>query len=451
MTRKPNVILVNCDDLGWGDPACYGHPRHKTQYLDQMAAEGTRFTDFYMASPVCSPSRGGMLTGCYPRRIGFGDFDGKWVLFPGQEIGLDPAEQTIAGALKGAGYATRIIGKWHCGDQPEFLPTRHGFDGYYGIPYSNDMGRQQGRTNWPPLPLMRNEDVVEEQPDQGSVTARYVEDAVRFMREHRDGQFFLYLAHMYVHLPIYVPERFARESENGRYGGAVAAIDWAMGALFAELKRLGIDEDTMVLFTSDNGSRNDNGDSNGHLRGHKGETWEGGQRVPLIVRWPRTVPGGREVSGITSAIDLFPTIASLCGAETSPRGPIDGVDLSDLFTGKTDVSPRAEFGYFHFNNLEAVRRGPWKLHFRKRDTEIADLYNLEADPGETTNVYKDNPETVARLSELAAGLRQDVGDAATGQPGNCRAIGRVENPDTLTHYDPDHPYYMAEYDLTEAG
>ncbi len=451
MADTPNVILVNCDDLGWGDPACYGHPRHKTPHLDRMAREGSRFTDFYMASPVCSPSRGAMLTGCYPRRVGFGDFEGQWVLFPGQGVGLDPREQTIAGALKEAGYATRIVGKWHCGDQPEFLPTRHGFDGYYGIPYSNDMGRRDGGTQWPPLPLLRDESVMEEQPDQVSVTARYVEDALCFMREQKDRPFFLYLAHMYVHLPLYVPERFARESSNGRYGAAVAAIDWAMGVLLAELQRLGIDENTMVLFTSDNGSRNDYGDSNGHLRGHKGETWEGGQRVPLIVRWPGTVPDDRVVTGITSAIDLLPTVASLCGAKVAPRGPIDGLDLSDLLIGRTDESPRTEFGYFHFNSLEAVRSGPWKLHFRKREDEIRELYNLEEDPGETINLYSERPEMVEQLTTVAKRLREEVGDASTGQPGTCRPIGRVENPETLTHYDPDHPYYMAEYDLTDVG
>jgi arylsulfatase A-like enzyme len=451
MADRPNVILVNCDDLGWGDPACYGHPRHKTPHLDRMAREGTRFTDFYMASPVCSPSRGAMLTGCYPRRIGFGEFEGRWVLFPGQGVGLDPREQTIAGCLKETGYATRIVGKWHCGDQPEFLPTRHGFDGYYGIPYSNDMGRQGDRLSFPPLPLMRDESIVEQQPDQVSITARYIEDAVRFIREQKSGPFFLYLAHMYVHLPLYVPERFSRESENGRYGAAVAAIDWAMGVLLAELSRLGIDHETMVLFTSDNGSRNDFGDSNGSLRGKKGQTWEGGQRVPLIVRWPGVVPDGRVTSEIASAIDLFPTIASLCGTRPASRGPIDGVDLSDHLLGKSDESPRTEFGYFHFNSLEAVRSGPWKLHFRKRDEVINELYNLERDSGETDNVYDSEPEVVARLSSIAERLRSEIGDEATGQTGNCRPIGRVERPETLTHYDPDYPYYMAEYDLTEAG
>ncbi len=451
MATKPNVILVNCDDLGWGDLACYGHRQHKTPHLDRMAAEGMKFTDFYMASPVCSPSRGAMMTGCYPRRIGFGDFDGRWVLFPGQEIGLDPAEKTIAGVLKDEGYATRIIGKWHCGDQPEFLPTRHGFDGYYGIPYSNDMGRQSPKDTWPPLPLLRDETVIEEQPDQVTITSRYVEDAKLFMRAHRDTPFFLYLAHMYVHLPHYVQERFLRESENGPYGGAVAAIDWAMGQILAELNALGIDEKTVVMFTSDNGSRNDFGPSCGHLRGGKGQTWEGGMRVPLIVRWPGTVPAGVEQPGLAASIDLLPTIASFAGAKKLPEKKTDGIDLSGLMTGSRSDSPRELFYYFHFNNLEAIREGKWKLHFRKRDEEISELYDLEADPGETTDLLEEHPEVVARLAELGEAAREDLGDDALGISGNCRPIGRVREGRTLTEFNPEHPYYLAEYDLDGRG
>ena len=447
----PNVILINCDDLGWGDLACYGHPLHRTPWLDRLAAEGMRFTDFTMASPVCSPSRGAMLTGCYPKRIGFGEFDGRWVLFPGQPVGLDPRETTIASMLKAAGYATRIVGKWHCGDQPEFLPTRHGFDGYYGIPYSNDMGRQEGKPDWPPLPLLRDEEVIEEQPDQVTVTERYTEDCVRFIREHRDRPFFLYFAHMYVHLPIYVQERFLRESSNGPYGGAVAAIDWATGVLMAELKRLGIDDRTMIIFTSDNGSRADFGPSNGHLRGRKGTTWEGGQRVPFIVRWPGVVPAGRVEEGIAASIDLLPTLAALCGARVPDDRIIDGIDLSPLLTGRQADSPRDHFFYYHRDALEAVRSGDWKLHLRKDDRTIDELYNLRRDPGETTNRYADEPAEVARIMELVRAARDDLGDAATGQTGNVRPIGRVPEGRPLTAYDPDHPYSLAEYDLADRG
>jgi len=263
---KPNILLINCDDLGYGDLGCYGSTVNKTPTIDKMASEGVRFTDFYMASPVCSPSRGAMMTGCYPPRIDFGTFDGLRVLFPGQGIGLSTDETTIAGALKDVGYATKIVGKWHCGDQPEFLPTRHGFDSYYGLPYSNDMGRQvpdltlddhsllETRQSRPPLPLLRDEEVIQEQPDQRGLTERYVEESVRFLRENSENPFFLYLAHMHVHLPLYAAERFVNESENGDYGACVAGIDWATEVLLAELNRLGIDENTLIIFTSDNGS-----------------------------------------------------------------------------------------------------------------------------------------------------------------------------------------------------
>ena len=296
---KPNIVLVNCDDLGWGDLGVYGSTINKTPALDKMAEEGVRFTDFYVASGVCSPSRGALLTGCYPQRIGFGAFDGFRVLFPGDGIGLNPDETTIAGALKDVGYSTKIIGKWHCGDQPEFLPTNHGFGSYYGLPYSNDMGRQvedpsiddhdrrEQLRRRPPLPLIRDEDVIQEQPDLRALTERYAEEAVRFIRGNADADkpFFLYFAHMYVHLPLYAPENLVNASENGDYGACVAGIDWVAEVLFDELKRQGIDENTLVIFTSDNGSRLDNqGGSNGELRGRKGTTWEGGQRVPCMMR-----------------------------------------------------------------------------------------------------------------------------------------------------------------------
>ena len=240
---RPNVVLINCDDLGYGDLGCYGSTVHATPALDRMAAEGLRLDSFYMASPVCSPSRGALLTGCYPPRIGFGDFDGLPVLFPGQAVGLAPSEITLARLLSGAGYRTAMVGKWHCGDQPTFLPTDHGFDSYFGLPYSNDMGRQSGtRTDergdqrgYPPLPLLRDDEVVEQQPDQASLTVRYLDEALRTIREPSDRPFFLYLAHMYVHLPIYVQERFARSSRNGTYGAAVETVDWVTDVILHEL------------------------------------------------------------------------------------------------------------------------------------------------------------------------------------------------------------------------
>ncbi len=454
--NQPNIILINCDDLGYGDIGCYDSTINQTPVLDRLAAEGVRFTDFYQASPVCSPSRGAMLTGCYPPRIGFGMFEGKWVLFPGQGVGLNPSEITIAKVLQQAGYATKLVGKWHCGDQPEFLPTRHGFDSYYGLPYSNDMGRQKGWNDkdvlFAPLPLMRDGNVIQEQPDQTSLTERYVEDSLRFIRDNAGRPFFLYLAHMYVHLPLYVPDRFLRESKNGSYGAAVAAIDWATGVLLHELKALGLENDTLVIFTSDNGSRcRDGGGSNGVLRGTKGTTWEGGLRVPCIMRWPGHISAGTTCCELATALDFYPTLAALAGAKVPDDRKIDGIDISSLLlTGSG--SPRDTFFYYHGNNLEAMRHGKWKLHVCKGKDELEELYDLENDPGEIKNVYETNPGIVRELMTKINNCRDDMGDDARGVAGqNVRSIGIVEQPDTLTHYNLNHPYIVALYDLKERG
>lgn len=456
---KPNIILINCDDLGYGDLGCYGSTRNQTPHLDRMAAQGIQFMDFYMGSPVCSPSRSAMLTGCYPPRNGMADFEGRWVLFPGQAIGLNPNEVTVATLLRQAGYATKIVGKWHCGDQPEFLPTRHGFDSYYGIPYSNDMGMQPGRETFPPLPLLRDETVNQEQPDQASVTERYVEEAVHFLRTNRDGPFFLYFAHMYVHLPIYPPERFLRESQNGRYGAAVQAIDWSVGVLLYELKQLGLDENTLVIFTSDNGSRGrDEGGSNAPLRGYKGSTWEGGQRVPCLMRWPAQIPAGVVCHEVATAMDLCPTLAAVGCAEMPTDRIIDGKTILPLMRAEPGaVSPHDAFFYYIMHNLMAVRMGKWKLHVHqltfpnKKLTPMAELYDLETDIGETINLYAEHPAIVAELEARLAACRQDLGDAVTGVIGqNTRPVGRVEQPRTLTQYDPEHPYMVASYDLEDS-
>lgn len=462
MPKQPNIILVNCDDLGWGDLACGGHPVHRTPNLDRMASEGTRFTDFYQGSPLCSPSRGGMLTGCYPRRIGFDLFEGKLVLFPGQGVGLAKTEETFAEVLKRAGYATACIGKWHCGDQAEFLPTAHGFDHYFGLPYSNDMGRQVGRETSPPLPLILDDEVVEQQPDQASLTSRYVDESVRFMRDHAAEPFLLYLAHMHVHLPHYVPERFAAANPN-RYAAAVEHVDWAMGRLLRELDDLGLAEDTLVLFTSDNGSRCDYGSSNGHLRGTKGTTWEGGIRVPLIARWPGRVPANRVCSEILTGMDFLPTFAALAGTAPSGINRIDGADISPLLLGATGAtSPHQTFFYYIGGDLDAVRAGRWKLFIGRhgwtlqktgdvRDG-IRELYDLKTDPGETTNVADANPEVVARLLALIDSCLEDLGDETKGIPGkNRRAIGSVPDPQPLTAFDPSYPYFTEMYDLDEIG
>jgi arylsulfatase A-like enzyme len=468
---QPNILLMNCDDLGFGDLGCYGSERNDTPVLDRLAAEGMRFTDFYMASPVCSPSRAALLTGCYPPRIGFGDLEGLPVLFPGQRIGLNPSEVTIASLLRSVGYVTKLVGKWHCGDQPAFLPTNHGFDSYYGIPYSNDMGRQAWHPDWPPreqlyadlglrlpvvdfppLPLLLDDEVIEAQPDQASLTARFVEESVRFLRANRDRPFFLYLAHIYVHVPIYVQERFARDSRNGTYGAAVASIDWAAGVLLAELDRLGLADDTIVVFTSDNGSRAKDGGSNVPLRGAKGTTWEGGMRVPCIVRWPGRVPAGTECSALTTAMDLYPTLAALAGASVPADRTIDGRDITALLTGESDESPHECFAYYRGENLEAIRAGRWKLHLARRGVGIEELYDLAADVGETHDVSAEYSDVVARLHALAARVREDLGDARLGVKGaGVRPVGEVEEAVTLTTFDPDHPYYIAEYDLLDRG
>ncbi len=457
MNYQPNIILINCDDLGYGDLGCYGSEVNKTPVLDNMAEDGIRFTSFYMASPVCSPSRGAMMTGCYPPRIGFGDFDENWVLFPGQGCGLNPNEKTIASVLKDTGYSTMIIGKWHCGDQKEFLPCKHGFDQYYGLPYSNDMGRQVGRTNRPPLPLIVNDDVIQEQPDQASLTERYVEQGVRFIRENKSNPFFLYFAHMHVHLPLYAPDRFVKQSQNGDYGAAVECIDWATGVLLDELRRQNLDRNTLVIFTSDNGSRGDHGGSNGPLRGRKGTTWEGGLRVPCIMYWPGTIPSGIVSDEIIASIDFYPTLAKIAGGLVPQDRIIDGLDISSvMFNGANAKSPRDTFFYYFKNSLDAVRAGKWKLHvsktIRKITGEVKELYDLDNDIGEAVNVYDQYPKIVEELESKIKMCRQDLGDTAKGIKGqNIRPLGRVENPDTLTHYNPDHPYIIAMYDKEDAG
>ncbi|MGB3409847.1 MAG: sulfatase [Microthrixaceae bacterium] len=455
MVDQPNIILINCDDLGYGDLGCYGSGVNKTPAIDGLAADGLRFTSFYMASPVCSPSRGALLTGCYPPRIGFGEFEGLPVLFPGQPLGLPPTEVSIAKVLSDAGYRTQMVGKWHCGDQPEFLPTNHGFDNYFGLPYSNDMGPQVGDHpvhRYPPLPLLLDDDVIEQQPEQSSLTTRYVNEAVRFMRSSRDQPFFLYLAHLYVHLPIYALPQFLEKSTNGTYGAAVESIDWATAVLLNELDRLGLTDDTVVVFTSDNGSLGTNGGSNGTLRGNKGSTWEGGMRVPGIVRWPGRIPAGSTTSVLATAMDLLPTLAGIGGASLPTDRTIDGRDISSIWFDPTSGSPHEVFAYYWMNDLEAIRDHRWKLHFSKHGDPDPALYDLDTDPSETSDVLAEHPEVAARLQAHADTIRASLGDSRTSTVGSdIRPVGHVDEPSTLTRYDPRHPYYIAEYDLADRG
>ncbi len=485
MRKQPNIILVNCDDLGYGDLGCYGSVNNDTPNIDRLAADGMRFTDFYMASPVCSPSRAAMMTGCYPPRISFGDLDGDIVLFPGQDIGLHPDEITIADLLKQSGYATMHVGKWHCGDQDEFLPTSHGFDDYYGIPFSNDMGRMIGRETTPPLPLLHGRQVIQEQPDLTSITERYAEKSVEFIRANSGRPFFLYLAHMHVHLPLYAAPTFVERSRNGDYGACVMAIDWAMGVIVNELEKCGLFEDTLIIFTSDNGSRNDRGDSNGKLRGNKATTWEGGMRVPFIVHWPGHVRPSVNTE-IVASMDLYPTLARIAGVKIPTDRIIDGLDITDLLLSNAEKSPRDTVFYYMMNKLEAVRVGDYKLFVSRppqKEINVAEngtldlyvmmdeeegktknragvaasetvyeLYNLREDIGETTNIYAEHPDIVARLMEKIEACRQDMGDSVTGVAGkSVRPIGRVQNPRPLTQYDENHPYIIALYDRNEIG
>lgn len=464
---QPNIVFINCDDLGYGDLGCYGSPFNKTPALDQLANEGIRFTSLYMGSPVCSPSRAALLTGCYPPRISFGEFDGLHVLFPGQGLGLPPTEISIAKVLSEAGYRTQMIGKWHCGDQPEFLPTNHGFDHYLGLPYSNDMGRQKNTPEWagkiPPLPLLSDEEVIEQQPDLSLLTERYVQESIRFIRADLNKPFFLYLAHMYVHLPIYVKHEFLEKSKNGLYGAAVESIDWATSVIMDELKSLGLDENTIVIFTSDNGSLGNVlppvggrqeliGGSNLPLRGAKGTTWEGGQRVPAIVRWKGKLDPGRVCDELLTAMDFYPTLANLCGAKVPQDRTIDGLDAQAVWFDAQEKSQHEHFVYYRGNRLEAIRDRKYKLHFAKGKQDLFELYNIVNDVSETTNLYDLFPEVVTSLTAAANHYRQTLGDDRTGSIGaEVRPIGRVESPQTLTEFDPSHPYVIAEYDLPDRG
>tara|TARA_Y100001968_G_scaffold2902_1_gene2421 strand:- start:1520 stop:2923 length:1404 start_codon:yes stop_codon:yes gene_type:complete len=467
MASKPNVIIIFADDLGYGDLGCYGSKINQTPTLDKMADEGKKFSNFYVSSPVCSPSRASLMTGCYPQRISFGTFDGLRVLFPGQGIGLSNEEKTVAKTFKESGYSTKIIGKWHCGDQEEFLPTNHGFDSYFGIPYSNDMGRQvkikdyipndsslHKITEWdrPPLPLVRDKEVIQEQPDQRSIAERYTEDAVKFMRENKETPFFLYLAHMQVHLPLYAAEKFVKESKNGDYGACVASIDWSTKVIFDELKELGIDENTIVIFTSDNGSRLQNqGGSNGNLRGGKGQTWDGGQRVPCIIRWPGKINEGQQTDALSTTMDFLPSITKLIGGNL-PSKKIDGIEMSDLFFSNENSSKRDSFLYYNEDELEAIRYKNWKLHFKKEDKLINELYDLDSDISENVNLYSKHKEIVSKLSILADEFRKSLGDKYLDIKGKeVRPANKIDNPKPLTEYDENHPYMYAEYDKGERG
>ncbi len=436
--RPPNIVLILCDDLGYADISCQGSEFQHTPNIDKLAEEGTRFTSYYVSSGVCTPSRASLLTGCYPRRVHLDRGDGDaWVLFPGHHKGLHPDEVTIAEVLKPLGYATACIGKWHLGDQPVFLPTRQGFDCYFGIPYSNDMGQTpKPRGNYPKTPLLRDEQVIEEEPDQRYLTRRYVDEAIRFVREHADQPFFLYWPHTFPHWPHYSSPSFDGRSHNTAvpaFGDCVEELDWSVGQLMATLKALDLDDDTLVIFTSDNGGNTRHGARNTPLRGGKGTTWEGGQRVPCIVRWPGHVPVGRVDDRILRSLDVLPSLATITGAAL-PEQEIDGVDRSALWlddgaaeTGVPDML------YYFKQHLECVRSGRWKLRIADtRDQEFTgpQLFDLATDLGEATDVAADHPDAVERLLGIADRARAELGDGDREGSGQ-RPAGQVEAAVTL--------------------
>jgi arylsulfatase A-like enzyme len=362
------------------------------------------------------------------------------VLFPVNKKGLNPEEVTIAEILKAQSYATTCIGKWHLGDQPAFLPTRQGFDYYFGIPYPNDMGSQEG-TNHPPLPLLRNEKVIEAPADQDTLTKRYTEEAVKFIKENKARPFFIYLPHTMPHVPLHVGEAFRSRSANGEYGDVIEELDWSVGQILQSLAELNLADRTLVVFTSDNGATGGEGRSNGPLRGHKGTTWEGGQREPCIVCWPGHVPTGKTCDELATTMDLLPTFARLAGTDAPGDRIIDGKDIWPLMSGKSWAkSPHEAFYYYQMDQLQAVRCGKWKLHLpleqkKKNWGEPTpdvpmQLYDLQADIGETNDVADKHPDIVKRLLALAEKARQDLGDVNREGKGQ-RPAGWVENPRPL--------------------
>lgn len=443
--EKPNVIFVFCDNLGNGDVACFNPlTKHRTPHLDRMAAEGMKLTSFYSASGVCTPSRAAAMTGCYPRRLNLHVSDkNTFVLQPVAPKGLNPAETTVAEVFKAAGYATAIIGKWHLGDQPEFLPTRQGFDAYFGIPYSDDMTRDKKPEIWPELPLMRGETVIEAPVDRDYLTKRYTEEAIRCLEVNRDRPFFLYLPHA---MPgstahAYASPAFKGKSANGDWGDSVEELDGSMGEILAALKRLGLDKKTLVVWTSDNGApqRNPPQGSNLPYKGWGYNTSEGAMRMPFIARWPGRIPAGSECRELASMLDLLPTFAALIGAPL-PNKPIDGHDIRSLLLAEPGAKSPTDargFFYYHMDQLQAVRSGPWKLYLPltakraggkgKAGSSKLELYNVRDDVAEEREVSAREPEVVQRLLSLAEAARVELGDEGREGRGQ-RPAGWVQQP-----------------------
>lgn len=441
---KPNFVIIFTDDQGYGDLGCFGGKHVSTPRIDQMAAEGSRLTSFYVAAPVCTPSRAALMTGCYPKRIDMATGSKFGVLLAGDTKGLNPEEITIAEMLKEAGYRTAIFGKWHLGDQPEFLPTRQGFDEYFGIPYSHDIHPfhpRQEHFQFPPLALLEGEAVIEMDPNADFLTKRITEHAVSFIERSGDEPFFLYVPHPIPHKPLHVSPPFMKgvdsaianklQSEDDSidyktrdrlFRQAIDEIDWSVGQILDTLKSQGIDENTLVIFTSDNGPSIG---SAGPLRGRKGSTFEGGMRESTVIRWPGKIPAGKSNDELMTTMDLLPTFAKLAGAEIPTDRVIDGKDIWPTLTGEART-PHEAFFYHRGNSLNAVRSGKWKLHVNKG--KPTQLFDLESDIGEKKNIIKTRPEVVQSLNSQLKKFSKDIAE-------NSRPAAFVENPRPLSKPD----------------
>ena len=435
--RPPNVVVIFIDDMGYGDIGPFGATKQRTPHLDRMAKEGMKLTSFY-ATPVCSVSRAQMMTGCYGARISV-----PGVYFPGQSVGLNPSEVTVAERLKEKGYATQMVGKWHLGDQPEFLPTRQGFDHYLGIPYSNDMLKKSAETKVPVVPLLRDEKIVELMDGEGQrrMVELYTKEAVDFIGRHKDQPFYLYYAHNAVHTPIWPGAAFAGKSQNGRFGDWVEEVDWSVGQVLDALRTQGLDKDTIVIFTSDNGpwlTKGADGGSAGPLRGGKGSTWEGGVRVPTLAWWPGRIPAGSVNDAVAATIDLLPTFVSLAGGTVPATPVIDGRDITPILLGQSKESAREAHYYFAGYDLQAVRQGRWKLALTPQPEGMGKqaaktspglrLYDLDAEIGEQTDVAAQHPDVVAKLKALADKMAAEIGGKT---PTARRPAGEVKGAKTL--------------------
>lgn len=449
-SNNPNVIIILTDDQGYQDIGCFGSPDIETPNLDKMAKEGIKLTDFYAAQAVCSASRAGLLTGCYPNRIGI-----HGAFMPKSNQGLNLSETTISEMLKEINYNTGIFGKWHLGDHPNFMPNNHGFDEYFGIAYSNDMWPlhpQQGSIfNFGPLPLFENEVIIDTLTNQSLLTTLITNRSVEFIKKNKDNPFFLFIAHPQPHVPLYVSDKFKGKSKRGLYGDVIMEIDWSVGQVLTTLKENNLDDNTIVIFTSDNGPWLNYGDHAGSaypLREGKGTALEGGQREPCIIRYPNKIKSGRTIKEPIMAIDILPTIAQITGAKL-PDNKIDGKSVWDIWTGNSNQSPHeAYYFYYHVNELHGIRYGKWKMYFPHKYRTLngrkggengipvnyqyntfdkIELYNLSNDIGETINVADKNPEIVEKIKLLGNNIRSELGDKLTGKIGKgTRSIGQVK-------------------------